>query len=158
MRYAATTSVGADRSRAEIERTLQRYGATGFLYGWKDSQAIIGFHMQNRQIKFVLQMPDKQDECFWTTPGRHRRRRESQAYAAWEQATRQRWRALSLAVKAKLEAVDAGIASFETEFMPYIVLPGGTTVGDFMVPQIEKAYLTGKVPKMLPALTEGTQP
>ena len=154
MKYAAATSVGADRSRAEIERTLQRYGATGFLYGWKEDQAVIGFHMQDRQIKFILTMPDKQDEVFWKTPGRHRRRKETQAYAAWEQATRQRWRALALAVKAKLEAVDAGIASFETEFLPYIVLPGGLTVGDFMVPQIEQAYLTGQVPKMLPALTE----
>src|SRR5574337_2208345 len=92
MRYAENTSVGAEKSRAEIERTLQRYGATGFLYGWNQDRAVIGFHMHNRQIKFVLQMPDRMDESFWTTPGRHRRRVESQAHAAWEQATRQRWR------------------------------------------------------------------
>lgn len=152
MRYAASTSVGADKSRAEIERILQRYGATGFLYGWNQDRAVIGFHMQNRQIKFVLQMPDKKDEAFWTTPGQRRRRKESQALRAWEQATRQRWRALALAVKAKLEAVEAGIASFDGEFLPYIVLPGGETVADFMLPQIETAYATGKIPKMLPAL------
>lgn len=152
MRYAEKTSVGADKSRAEIERTLQRYGATGFLYGWNQDRTVIGFHMCGRQIKFVLQMPDRMDESFWITPGQHRRRKESQARAAWEQATRQRWRALALAVKAKLEAVEAGIATFDAEFLPYIVLPGGETVADFMLPQIESAYATGKIPKMLPAL------
>lgn len=90
MRYAENTSVGAGKSRTEIERTLQRYGATGFLYGWNHDRAVIGFHMRNRQIKFVLQMPDRQDEAFWTTPGRRRRRKEAQALAAWEQATRHR--------------------------------------------------------------------
>jgi hypothetical protein len=30
-KYVATTDVGADRFRAEIERTLVRYGARGFM-------------------------------------------------------------------------------------------------------------------------------
>lgn len=152
MRYAARTVVGADKSRAEIERILLKYNATGFLYGWNENRAVIGFHMCKRQIKFVLQMPDRRDEAFWTTPGRRQRRKEGQAHAAWEQATRQRWRALALAIKAKLEAVEAGIASFDQEFLPYVVLPGGETVSEFMLPQIESAYMTGKIPKMLPAL------
>lgn len=155
MKYAERTSVGADKSRSEIEHTLQRYGASGFLYGWHGTKAIIGFHMQERQIKFVLDMPNRNDEAYWTTPGRRRRRSDSQALVAWEQATRQRWRALALAVKAKLEAVEAGIATFEQEFMPYIVLPGGKTVSDYMLPQIENAYVTGKIPKMLPELAGG---
>lgn len=39
----------------------------------------------------------------------------------WEQACRQAWRALALVIKAKLEAVDAGIVTFEEEFMAQIV-------------------------------------
>ena len=34
-KYAATTDVPAEKSRAEIEATLRRYGATGFAYGWE---------------------------------------------------------------------------------------------------------------------------
>lgn len=34
--YAASTSVSIDRSRAEIEHTLIRYGATSFVYGWEE--------------------------------------------------------------------------------------------------------------------------
>ena len=36
--------------------------------------------------------------------------------------------------------------------MSNIVLPGGQTVGDFMKPQIEKAYISGDIPKLLPGL------
>ncbi|WP_242394821.1 hypothetical protein [Anaeromyxobacter oryzisoli] len=34
-RYAQGTSVPMERSRAEIERTLVRYGASGFAYAWE---------------------------------------------------------------------------------------------------------------------------
>lgn len=33
-RYAENTSVSSDRSRAEIEQILARYGAEQFMYGW----------------------------------------------------------------------------------------------------------------------------
>ncbi len=45
MKYAGKTQVSSDKSKAEIERTLQRYGATGFMYGWQDSIAVIMFQM-----------------------------------------------------------------------------------------------------------------
>ena len=57
-RYAENTSVSAEKSRAEIETTLRRYGATGFMSGWQDLQAQVGFMMKNRQVRFVLPMPD----------------------------------------------------------------------------------------------------
>lgn len=154
MKYAANTDVSAEKSRGEIELTLQRYGATGFMYGWDENKAIVGFKMKNRQIKFVLAMPDKSEKRFWYTPGRNLKRTSSQAFDAWEQATRQKWRALSLAVKAKLEAVDAGIATFEQEFLAHVVLPDGRTVGEYVTPQIEEAYLHGTMPKLLPGIGE----
>lgn len=153
-RYAAQTEVTSDKSRAEIERTLQRYGADQFLYGWQTGQAVIGFRMHDRQVKFILPMPDRHDREFTLTPT-GRDRSTSQAQQAWEQACRQRWRALALVVKAKLEAVESGITEFEHEFMAHIVLPDGSTVGDFMGPQIERAYEHGTMPSMLPALGSG---
>lgn len=33
MAYAENTSVSSEKSRAEIERTLQKYGADQFMYG-----------------------------------------------------------------------------------------------------------------------------
>ncbi|GAG36103.1 unnamed protein product [marine sediment metagenome] len=64
--------------------------------------------------------------------------------------SRQKWRALSLVIKAKLEAVESGISIFEEEFLAHIVLPDGRTIGDFMIPQIKTIYSSGKMPKLLP--------
>lgn len=152
--YAEKTSVSAEKSRCEIERTLQRYGADQFMYGWDVDKALVGFRMGGRQIKFLLPMPDKSDHQFTHTPT-GKIRKENAAFTEWEQACRQKWRALSLVIKAKLEAVEAGIAIFEDEFMANIVLPNGSTVSQFMLPQIAEAYETGQMPNLLPDLSGG---
>lgn len=151
--YAATTSVSTEQSRAEIERTLQRWGADQFMYGWDGDRAVIGFRASGRQIKFVIDLPDRNDREF-THHSRGRRTADA-ALKAWEQACRQRWRALNLVIKAKLEAVESGISEFESEFLAHIVLPDGSTVGNWIAPQIDTAYTTGQMPSMLPALGSG---
>ena len=151
-RYAENTSVSADKSRAEIDKTLTRYGADQFMYGWEDTRAMIGFRMEGRQIRFVLEMPKKED--FRLTPSKKYKRSDADTLKAWEQATRQKWRALALAVKAKLECVESEISTFEEEFMAHIVMPDGKTISEHLTPQIHEAYETGKMPKMLPAFNE----
>lgn len=147
--YAKNTEVSTTKSRMEIELVLLKYGAEGFAYATIQDKAMIGFTMCDRQVKFVLPLPPKSD--FSLTPSGRERTEKSQ-FDAWEQACRQRWRALLLVIKAKLEAVECGISCFEEEFMANIVLPNGSTVGDFMIPQIESAYQTGSMPPMLPML------
>ncbi|MDP1772751.1 MAG: hypothetical protein Q8L15_10745 [Methylobacter sp.] len=151
MAYAENTSVSTERSRGEIERTLQRYGADQFMYGWDQDRAIVGFCIIGRQIKFILKMPAR-EEFVKTKTGKPRS--ELQADKEYEQACRQKWRALSLVIKAKLEAVEAGISILEDEFMANIVLPNGSTVSQFMLPQITTAYETGAMPKLLPDLSQ----
>tara|TARA_R110002073_G_scaffold120601_2_gene262685 strand:+ start:19785 stop:20261 length:477 start_codon:yes stop_codon:yes gene_type:complete len=150
-RYAKDTSVSSAKSRQEIETTLERYGADQFIYGWDGDRALVGFRMKGRQIKFVLPMPDKSLREFTHTPSQNQQRSPEAALAAWEQACRQRWRALSLFIKAKLEAAESGITVFDDEFMAHIVLPSGETFGAWARPQIESAYLTGDMPALLPA-------
>lgn len=152
MAYAEKTSVSVSKTKADIEELIQRYGAEQFVSGYKDNIAVIGFAMSGRQIKFVLPLPDKQSREYWYTPGRGQRRSEDAAHTAWEQACRSRWRALYLIVKAKLEAVDAGISTIEREFLYDIVLPDGRTAGEWMAPQIDVAYQTGQMPALLPML------
>src|SRR5207237_123757 len=62
--YAASTEVSSSRSREDIERTLQRYGADQFLYGWQNDAAIVGFRMKDRKVRFILAMPAKSDKRF----------------------------------------------------------------------------------------------
>lgn len=151
-RYAANTQVSSDQSRAEIERTLQRYGADAFGYAWEGERAVVQFRARGRFVRFALPLPDPADPDF-THHSRGRRTPDAQA-KLHEQAIRQRWRALALAVKAKLEAVESGITTFDEEFMAHIVLPDGSTVGQFMQPQIETAYEQGEMPALLPGGTQ----
>ena len=147
--YAKDTNVSCARSRADIENTLQRYGAEQFAYAMTPGKAIIGFTMLGRQVRFILPLPSQSD-FRQTSTGRNRTEKSQQD--AWEQACRQRWRALLLVIKAKLEATECGISTFESEFMANIVLPDNRTVGDFMLPQISAAYRSGEMPAMLPML------
>lgn len=149
-KYAAKTEVGSDRSRLEIEKTLKRYGATRFVYASEDHQAIIGFEMKDRRVMFSLPLPDPNAKAFTLTDTGRDRAPKARA-EAYEQAIRQRWRALALVVKAKLEAVDSGITSFENEFLAHIVLPSGQTIGQQLIPQLGEACRTGNLPALLPS-------
>lgn len=153
-RYAAQTEVSSDRSRAEIERTLRRYGATAFAYGWEGNQAQVGFKLADRQIRFRLPLPDPRSREFTLTPT-GRDRSAASAEEAYEQAVRQRWRALALVIKAKLEAVEAGISTVEDEFLAHIALPDGRTVGDWLGPQLGVVYAQQAMPALLPGSDRG---
>lgn len=150
-KFAENTNVSSEKSRSEIERILSRYGADSFMYGWEAERAVVAFRMNGRHVKFVLPMPDRTSREFTHTPEKNMRRSDSAAASAFEQAVRQRWRALALVIKAKLEAVEAGITVFDNEFMAHIQLPDGQTVGNFMRPQIQLAYEKGTMPALLPA-------
>lgn len=148
MKYAADTNVSVERSRSEIEKTLQRYGATGFMYGWNAKGAVIAFQMRNLTVKLFLPLPDPASDEICLTP-MGKRRNDQAIQRAWEQACKQRWRALALCIHAKLEAVETGITSFEEEFMAHFVMPNGEVFGSYALPQIEDASRSGKMPQLL---------
>lgn len=147
MTYAAETSVSVERSRAEIERTLNRYGADAFGYTIESAVVRIAFRMKSRHFRFMLMLPDKTERRF-THSTRGMRSTET-ALGAWEQACRQKWRALALVIRAKLEAVEANISTLEDEFLAHMVLPSGETMGEWAKPQIEEAYRLGNMPRAL---------
>jgi hypothetical protein len=129
MAYAQRTSVPVDQSRREIEQTMARYGADSFAYMTNPEGATIGFRVQGRVVRITIPKAE----------GRNA-----------DQENRRRWRALLLVIKAKLEAVATGIATFEDEFLPYTVMPNGQTVAEWAHPQLKEMEL-GKMPLALPA-------
>ena len=78
-RFAASTKVGVDQTRVEIERTLSRYGASSFAYMTTQGKAIIAFEAKQRHIKITMPVPagDSEKE---------------------KQQARQKWRALLLVI------------------------------------------------------------
>lgn len=148
--YANRTEVSSEKTRGEIERVLIRYGANEFAYAWRENEARIAFALANRRIMFRLPLPDRKDNEFRYTAVRRERRSDSATAEAYDQAVRQRWRALLLIIKAKLEAVEAGIVTLESEFLAHILLTDGTTVYDQVAPRLALAYEHGDVPALLP--------
>lgn len=148
--YAVNTTVPVEKSKTEIEHTLERYGASEFVYGVKPDRAMVGFVLKGRSIRFTLPLLTKDNEKFRkTAAGRERHvRAGTLAYQDWERDCRQRWRALGLAIKAKLEAVESGIASIEDEFLGYMVLPNGDTFSEWATPQLPK-LMKHEMPKLL---------
>ncbi len=130
-KFASKTVVPVARSRQHIEELLTKYGADQFLYGWKEDSAVIGFRCKNRQIKFTLAITKEESA----------------------QSQRSKWRVLLLVIKAKLEAVESRVTTFDEEFLAHIVLPDGRTFGQFATPQIAAAYDQGNMPALLPGAT-----
>lgn len=135
MRYASSTSVAPEQSRLEIERTLRAYGATQFGYLIDERKACVVFVFANYPIRLELPLPDVGDKSIRYAKG-GKRRTEQQQQTAHNQAIRQAWRVLLLLVKAKLEAVDAGISTVEKEFFADLVLPSGRRLFDELQPRL----------------------
>lgn len=158
MSYAADTSTSVEKTRAELETTLQKFGADAFGYMTDTGRAAITFRASGKFVRFFLPLPSQNEKRF--THGASRTWEARQPEAArklWEQACRSSWRALFLCVKAKLVAVDAKITTFEDEFMAHIVLPNGRTVSEQITPMIADAYATGKMPAFTLALPKKTE-
>ena len=146
MPYAERTDVPVSKSKEQIERLLRQHGCDAFMVGFDDREqrAAISFRMHARLLRFEIRVPTP-DELEWAG---ERRRTVGQRQRAREQAERQRWRALWLVIRAKLESVESGVESFEEAFLPHIVLPDNSTVGQRMLPAVAEAYETGRMPQM----------
>lgn len=133
MAFAEGTTVTVEKTRGEIEGLARKHGATEFASGWHAGEAGMSFVIQNRRVKFTLAIPDgkskpmqdrarKMSRRDWGTP-------DADKLAIVVAAEERRcWRCLLLAVKAKLEIVASGIATFEEEFLAHIVTETGQTV------------------------------
>ena len=153
-RFAENTEVPVERSRVDLEKLLRQHGATSTAVFNSPGQAAVAFEMRDRRILFRLTLPSPEDQEF--THGRVNQHSQlyrltpEQAEARWEKACRRKWRALVLAIKAKLVSVDDGVESFEQAFMAHVVMPDGQTVADHIQPRIAAAYAERKMVPLLP--------
>jgi hypothetical protein len=151
MTYAKGTQVSVEKSRVEIEQTLRRYGTTSFasISDWDRGYEMIGFEYDG--CPYRLEIPQPNFDDFQWTPNRRYMRDAQGQRQAYDQAVRQRWRAMLIYIKATLEAVESGIISLRVALLPHVLLPGGETFHEWAEPQIQVAIQDGQMPKMLPA-------
>lgn len=148
--FAKGTEVSVEKSRAEIEKLIVRYGATSTAFMNAPGRALIMFEAKDRRIVFELPLPDINDKVF-QRDGRGSVRSPLKRQEVWEQHCREKWRALCLVIKAKLEAVESGITSFEQEFYAHIMMPDGQTVYGATKDKVAEAY---RIKSMVPLLPD----
>lgn len=144
MPYAKYTEVPVSRTRAEIDQLLERAKAKqhGTAIDYDLMTARVQFKLHDRVVRFTVALPDKKKLGEGTR---------------FDRAERQRWRALLLVLKAKLESVESNIETFEHAFLSQIVMPNDKTVAEIISPQIAESYKTGKMPKALGPAPEETK-
>lgn len=140
--YAKDTRVPVSQSRVEIERLVDRAKAKQFgtAVDYEKRIARVTFGLHDRLVRFTIRLPD---------PGKLRGTR-------FEQAERQKWRALLLVIKAKLESVENSIETFEEAFLANIVMPNDQTMAEIARPLIAESYRTKRMPALL--LAAGKDP
>lgn len=155
-KYAKDTEVPYQRSLEEIQFLLSKHQITKFGY-IRDNDNFVSafaFERQGRRFRFTIPLPDINASEFQYMArgvGGKQKRTPEQTLKAWEKVINQRYRAVSMIIKAKLIAIDEGIATFEDEFLDKTLIPGtDITVGEWATEQLTKGYLTGKVPPLLP--------
>jgi len=128
--FAHGTTVTVGKSRGQIEDLVTAHGASMFVSGYEGDRANILFKMKDRRVRFQLQLV-KSGGLFT----------ELEA----ERENMRRWRCLFFLLKAKLSAVEDGLATFEEEFLAFTLVPGsnGETVAQWIGPQLSYAYEKG---------------
>ncbi len=140
-KYAANTNVTAERSQAEIQSMLLKYGCTSFGFVRRPRQILIGFELRNLRFEMSISLPDpNSDEFTKTATGRARRNHDD---ALYEQEVRRLYRSLCLLIKAKIVSINEKTAKFEDEFLAYMVTSNGRTVGTWCANLIAKAQENG---------------
>jgi hypothetical protein len=145
--YASGTSVSAERSRAEIETLLGKHGATQRAIAVNDDEQVAHVHFLIHGYKYRLEIPlpkpaDRPASWSYYSPDQ-KRQWEASTARLLSQKTKERWRAIVLVLKAKLEMVQLGLSSVEKEFMADLVMANGQTMHHEVAEALSRSLATG---------------
>jgi hypothetical protein len=144
MQYASKTKVSPQTTLQEIERTVRRYGADSFAYIEEPGRVMVGCRLtrpRQLKVKFILPLT-RRGNSGQDVPLDARCKPELQRI-------RQRWRALYLSIRSKLEVVESGIEEMEQAFFAEIILPSGKTIAEETLPQVREMLKSGIVRPLL---------
>ncbi len=127
-KYAKYTKVSIKDTKMHVEKLLVNWGIEEFFFGTSPRGAGIGFKYKERTYK--VSVPVSNDMS--------------------DREQRQMWRIFYMSLKMELEKIDAGLISFEDQFLSQMALPDGSTIADFIkLPQNAELLGKSEMPKML---------
>lgn len=139
--YSGTT-VRAEKTAAAITQELARFGIYEVQHTQTEQHFSVAFRAivegADKPMTVRIDVPYDQEDDYQDQYGFKEKRRK--------------YRALYYYVKSLLIAWDDGLKTFAEVFLPHIVLPGGKTVIQDLLPRYALAVEAGKIPeiKLLP--------
>jgi len=127
-----STQVAVPKSQDKIRQMLIRHkgGSVAFISDppLEGFQAIVPIDGKSYSIRIMATIKEKRDA---------------------EQECRRIWRVLYHHIKSIFEASDSGVMEFREMMLPYIMTHDGKTVGQHIIPQLDKA-IAGRPDRLLP--------
>jgi hypothetical protein len=127
-RYAETTKVPVAQSQAEISSILEKNGIEKIGMMKEKGMANLWFEHKGRFYQLNVPIPEKCKDP--------------------EQEMRRAWRVLILLVKAKFEAIAAGISNVEEQFYADTIMPDGQKLINHIDHQITTALQSRQALKL----------
>lgn len=124
-----TTTVDAIKTAAEIEAVLVHHGAKSIMHAY-DGRSISGmsFLIDTGMRQIPVKLPVRTDAVLTILQREKRGNPGKRIVATKEQAEKVAWRILKDWVEAQMALIDIHMVQMEEIFLPYIELPGGSTI------------------------------
>lgn len=140
----ATTQVTVEKSQGEIRKLLTKHGASQFQFsegvGPNDSWWVgVTFVHDDHLVRVAVPLKDMDEGELSGKVRRARTKTRAEFIAEHnDQEGRRIWRVIYWSLKARMEAVEEGLESFEQAFLAHMVDPGtGQTIWDVIRPHVE---------------------
>lgn len=146
-----TTQVTVEKSQGEIRKLLHKHGASQFRFseGTDDELrwwAGVEFIHHDHLVRIAAPLKDLEGRASRELDAKVRRARtktrEDFLAEHYEQEAKRIWRVIYWSLKARMEAVDEGLETFEQAFLAHMVDPGtGKTIWDVIRPHVESGRM-----------------
>ena len=123
-----STEVSVIKSQTKLRELLLRNGATGIAIVSQPPQEGFQAMVKIDDATYTIRL-----SCYC---------KQKSSIPATEQEERRVWRVLFHHMKAIFEASSSGVMEFKQMVMPYIVTKDGRTIGEIILPQLDKAVTT----------------
>ena len=131
----STTQIRAENTKADITRELNKFGISKVQHTFFDIGFSVAFQAEVQEISKPITI---RIDIPWDQS------KDTEDRFGWKDK-RIKYRVLYYYVKALLTAWDNGLKAFTDIFMPHIVLPGGRTVSQDLLPKYTLAIESGEV-------------
>ena len=127
-----TTTVGVEKTLAEIHRTLARAGARSVRtdYGPSGAPTAVTFLVATPLGDLAYALPANSDGVYAALQRQYANRRIDRRYATRDQAARVAWRVVKDWIAAQVAIIEAGMAPLDQIMLPFQLVEDGKTAYD----------------------------